>query len=372
MVDVIAKATNELNPTDILFQTPYWAQVKSHMGMAPLAFDIHSTETWGDVLVLIKDHCGHKMALVPQGPEYAPSEDSYGQYLEDLSVALADRLEPDVAFIRYDLPWKSLYADEMQEQGWCAFPEARIREMRMNMGTRFWNFKKASADMTVASSLVVDLGGSEDDILGRMKPKTRYNIGLARRKGVTVEKADSSNLADFYGLYEQTARRNGFAPCSSKQFSAMGSSFSALMRTAGATPEKEAPASIETPCSIRCGWACGSDTPSFFRLSATALPSSSWAVSSGSNDRSTGASTGRQVITSSRVWATVCLLSAIDTPYAGGTPGCFPKLCNTEDVCSQCYQNAHSGISQRRCKQGCISACLLQITAAGWQTIMQP
>ena len=92
MVDVIAKATNELNPTDILFQTPYWAQVKSHMGMAPLAFDIHSTETWGDVLVLIKDHCGHKMALVPQGPEYAPSEDSYGQYLEDLSVALADRL----------------------------------------------------------------------------------------------------------------------------------------------------------------------------------------------------------------------------------------------------------------------------------------
>ena len=137
----------------------------------------------------------------------------------------------------------------------------------------------------------------------------------------------------------------------------MGSSFSAQMRTAGATPEKEAPASIETPCSIRCGWACGSDTPSFFRLSATAPPSSSWAVSSGSNDRSTGASTGRQVITSSRVWATVCLLSAIDTPYAGGTPGCFPKLCNTEDVCSQCYQNAHSGISQRRCKQGCISAC---------------
>ena len=35
MVDVIAKGTNELHPTDILFQTPYWAQVKSQMGMAP-------------------------------------------------------------------------------------------------------------------------------------------------------------------------------------------------------------------------------------------------------------------------------------------------------------------------------------------------
>lgn len=221
MVNVIAKATNELNPTDILFQTPYWAQVKSQMGMAPMAFDILSSQTWGDVLVLIKNHCGHKLALVPQGPEHAPAEDLYGQYLEGLSVALAERLEPDVAFIRYDLPWKSLYAEEMLEQGWRTFPEARLREMRMNMGTRHWNLKKASTDMTVASSLVVDLNGSEDDILGRMKPKTRYNIGLARRKGVTVHTADSSNLADFYGLYVQTAKRNGFIPCSMQQFSAM-------------------------------------------------------------------------------------------------------------------------------------------------------
>ena len=221
MVDVIAKATNDLYPTDILFQTPYWAQVKSQMGMAPMAFDILSSETWGDVLVLIKNHCGHKLALVPQGPEHAPGEDCYGQHLEDLSLALADRLDPDVAFIRYDLPWKSLYADEMQQQGWQTFPEPRIREMRMNMGTKFWNLKKASTDMTVASSLVVDIDGSEDDILGRMKPKTRYNIGLAQRKGVTVQMADSGNLADFYGLYVQTAKRNGFIPCSTDQFSAM-------------------------------------------------------------------------------------------------------------------------------------------------------
>ena len=221
MVDVIAKATTQLNPTDILFQTPYWARVKSQMGMSPMAFDILPSDTRGDVLVHITDHCGHKLALVPQGPEHPPAEDLYGQYLEDLSLALAERLEPDVAFIRYDLPWKSLYAEEMHQQGWSAFPEARIREMRMNMGTRYWNLKKTATDMTVASSLVVDLHGSEEDILGRMKPKTRYNIGLAQRKGVTVHTADSNSLADFYGLYVQTARRNGFAPCSMRQFSAM-------------------------------------------------------------------------------------------------------------------------------------------------------
>ena len=221
MVDVITKTTSELYPTDILFQTPYWAQVKAQMGMAPMAFNILSSQTWGDVLVLIQNHCGHKLALIPQGPEHAPAVDMYGQYLEDLSLALAERLDPDVAFIRYDLPWKSLYADEMHEQGWRNFPEARLREIRMNMGTRLWNLKKAATDMTVASSLVVDLHGSEDDILNRMKAKTRYNIGLAQRKGVTVRIADSGNLADFYGLYVQTAKRNGFIPCSMRQFSAM-------------------------------------------------------------------------------------------------------------------------------------------------------
>ena len=94
MVDVVAKGTNELHPTDILFQTPYWARVKSQMGMAPIAFDIHSSETWGDVLVLIKNHCGHKLALVPQGPEHPPAEDMYGQYLEDFPSRWQTVLNP--------------------------------------------------------------------------------------------------------------------------------------------------------------------------------------------------------------------------------------------------------------------------------------
>lgn len=221
MIDVLNKPTTALYPTDILFQTSYWAQVKSRLGIKSMAFDILSSEIWGDVLVLIKNHGGYKMALVPQGPEHAPHEDAYGLYLENLSLALAERLDPDVAFIRYDLPWKSPYANDMKEHGWMAFPEARVREMRMNLGTRFWNFKKAATDMTVASSLVVDIAGSEDEILGRMKPKTRYNIGLARRKGVRVQEATRDNLVDFYELYKQTAARNGFPSCDIEQFLSM-------------------------------------------------------------------------------------------------------------------------------------------------------
>ena len=57
-------------------------------------------------------------------------------------------------------------------------------------------------------TLVVSLEGSEDEILARMKQKTRYNIRLAARKGVTVRQWD--DLDGFYRLMEETGKRDGF------------------------------------------------------------------------------------------------------------------------------------------------------------------
>lgn len=232
------KTIQSLLPTDILFQSDYWAHVKSRLGCRPMAFDILAPgltpasslssalepprSRKRDVLVLLQPvGQGSLGAFVPQGPEQAPPGDSRGQYLEELSEALTRHLDPSVAFIRYDLPWESSYTREMRTQRWTAFPEPRIREMRMNIGTRHWNLRKAEMDMTVASSLVVDIGRTEAKILAGMKPKTRYNIGLARRKGVTVTRADTDKLPAFYELYCQTARRNGFPICDYCHFTAL-------------------------------------------------------------------------------------------------------------------------------------------------------
>jgi lipid II:glycine glycyltransferase (peptidoglycan interpeptide bridge formation enzyme) len=221
MVDLSSKTTAALLPTDILFQTPYWAQVKSRLGLRPRAFDIATGGPGGDVLVLLKTLGDKTVAIVPQGPEHTPEQEEYGIFIENFSLALARHLEPDVAFIRYDLPWASPFASELREGGRTAFPEARVREMRMNMGTQHWNIRKSFEDLTVASSLVVDIGGSEDVILEGMKPKTRYNIGLAQRKGVTVQTVGSENLPEFYTLYCQTAQRNSFKKCSYEHFTAL-------------------------------------------------------------------------------------------------------------------------------------------------------
>jgi lipid II:glycine glycyltransferase (peptidoglycan interpeptide bridge formation enzyme) len=57
-------------------------------------------------------------------------------------------------------------------------------------------------------TILVDIGGTEDEILGRMKQKTRYNIRLAEKKGVTVRAWD--DLASFHKMMLVTAGRDGF------------------------------------------------------------------------------------------------------------------------------------------------------------------
>jgi lipid II:glycine glycyltransferase (peptidoglycan interpeptide bridge formation enzyme) len=55
---------------------------------------------------------------------------------------------------------------------------------------------------------LVDLRGSEDEILGRMKQKCRYNVRLAEKKGVTVRVWD--DLAGFHRMMVETGGRDGF------------------------------------------------------------------------------------------------------------------------------------------------------------------
>jgi len=57
-------------------------------------------------------------------------------------------------------------------------------------------------------TLVVDLRGTEEEILNRMKQKCRYNIRLAEKKGVTVRAWD--DLGKFHSLLAETGGRDGF------------------------------------------------------------------------------------------------------------------------------------------------------------------
>jgi peptidoglycan pentaglycine glycine transferase (the first glycine) len=57
-------------------------------------------------------------------------------------------------------------------------------------------------------TLIVDIKKNEEEILSRMKQKTRYNIRLAEKKGVTVRAWD--NIESFHKMILLTGDRDGF------------------------------------------------------------------------------------------------------------------------------------------------------------------
>ena len=74
-------------------------------------------------------------------------------------------------------------------------------------------FRKGEQEIQPKCSFILDLTKSEPDLLAEMKPKTRYNLTLAQRKGVTVRiSSELSELEFFWQLVKQTSSRDGFNP----------------------------------------------------------------------------------------------------------------------------------------------------------------
>ena len=68
---------------------------------------------------------------------------------------------------------------------------------------------RSSKQIQPSKTLILDITRSEEELLSRMHPKTRYNIRLAQKKGVTVEQS-SEKIDDFLRLSEETAKRDKF------------------------------------------------------------------------------------------------------------------------------------------------------------------
>lgn len=73
------------------------------------------------------------------------------------------------------------------------------------------------------TTLKLNLSLSEEALLDQMKPKGRYNLKLAEKKGVIVR--ESKDVAEFFQLLQQTTERNRFWGHSQKYYATMLSVF---------------------------------------------------------------------------------------------------------------------------------------------------
>ncbi len=196
-----------------LMQSRFWAMVKNEIGWKPHAFEIAWQEQH-DTLLLFIQHPGdlsYCSAYVPWAPTFTVPEELRGQFLELLSQHLLPYLPDGCIYIRYDLPWESPYHDE-------ELPSDRMRELRMNFGTRQKNLRKAPTDIQPPDTRILDISKDRDQLLQEMRAKTRYNIRLARRKGITVTDAEFNRIDEWYRMYAATAERNGICLHNSRNF----------------------------------------------------------------------------------------------------------------------------------------------------------
>jgi lipid II:glycine glycyltransferase (peptidoglycan interpeptide bridge formation enzyme) len=60
-------------------------------------------------------------------------------------------------------------------------------------------------------NFMLDIARSEEELLSKMHPKTRYNIGLAQRKGVQIQtRTDEEAFQIYLKLYFETTKRQGY------------------------------------------------------------------------------------------------------------------------------------------------------------------
>lgn len=219
------KEITDAYSTPIVQQTSFWSKVKEQLGMNSCAFDysVRNSDLYTHVggyahtqadFIMFFQYLNHEdyIAYLPYGPEVEPSEENQGVFLEELSESLRSYLPKHCIALRYDLNWESHWckADDFDEEGrWIGLPKKEFQEIKLNYGTCCHNLRKANTNILPANTIVLDLSVTEEKMLTRMKPKTRYNIRLALKRGVEVRSVGIEGLQTWYNLYQETAFRNG-------------------------------------------------------------------------------------------------------------------------------------------------------------------
>jgi lipid II:glycine glycyltransferase (peptidoglycan interpeptide bridge formation enzyme) len=170
----------ELALAGTFLQSALWASFKEAFGWKAFAFIVKSPDNQEKLLVLTKKIAGFfRLAYVPHGLEKLAAENP--ENLSAVSRLLKNKLGRPLLFIRWDLPTDK---------------------------TPGKNFVKASMDIQPPDTVLIPLNVTEDELLAAMKQKTRYNIGLAEKKGVTVSESGIEGLDEWYEIYKLTAERD--------------------------------------------------------------------------------------------------------------------------------------------------------------------
>jgi peptidoglycan pentaglycine glycine transferase (the first glycine) len=173
-------------PNVHLLQTLEWGKLKQNFGWEPVWITRDHT---GAQILFRKLPAGLSIAYIPKGPVGQGWENLLPEIEAECRIRRSIYLKIETDIFDSD-PTYSYYPSTF---GRTELPQSYFSSQESIQPPR---------------TILVDLRGSEEEILSRMKQKTRYNIRIAERKGVTVE--TSTNVGEFYSLIVETGDRDGF------------------------------------------------------------------------------------------------------------------------------------------------------------------
>ena len=211
-------------PEPHLLQTKEWAQTKAYVGWKPhyLVWSEHQGQTYFHINQLPASHVIRAAAVVLQRSLpiggfsaltrilYAPK----GPLLDWDDVPLRDRVIGDLqrfainqraVFIKVD-PDVRIDIGASDNDKRTEYKTAPL--LQQSLLSNGWHY--SPEQIQFRNTMLIDLTDSETQILERMKQKTRYNIRLAGRKGVTVRKGTPDDFPLLYHMYAETSLRDNF------------------------------------------------------------------------------------------------------------------------------------------------------------------
>lgn len=197
-------------PGASLLQTFAWGQVKSRFGWRPLYAVWQDAERISAATLLLERVVRLPLVGLPLRVLYAPR----GPLLDWGDETLRRNVIADLAelarrrgaiFVKID-PDLPLGFGRPGEPDACDDPVGMTAAAELPRSG--WRF--SGEQIQFRNTAVLDLTCSLDELLAGMKQKTRYNIRLAERKGVSVRPGSEADFPGLYRLYAQTAARDDF------------------------------------------------------------------------------------------------------------------------------------------------------------------
>jgi len=169
------------HPQAHLLQTGEWGELKSGFGWTAVRL---LTPQAGAQILFRKLPFGFTVAYIPKGPVFRQ------QSTVDANLLWA---ELDAICRRRRAVFCKLEADDWEAGGASVNPDG---------------WQPSPHNIQPPRTIVIDLRSREEDILARMKQKTRYNIHLAGKKDVTIRAWD--DFAGFHQMMLTTGGRDHF------------------------------------------------------------------------------------------------------------------------------------------------------------------